>query len=539
MPLHGHSLIAGATHPVSNARTFTAFDPAQNRPLPQEFFEVSEQEIEAALGSAEVAARFLERQHRSYPAALLEAIADEIEALGSELIEMAARETGLGATRLTGERGRTTGQLRLFAAVLREGSWLRPRIDRALPHRVPPRPDIRLTVLPLGPVAVFSASNFPFAFSVAGGDTASALAAGCPVIVKAHPSHPGTSEMVGTAIVAAVSRVGAPAGIFSLLQSAQPATSIRLVRDHRIRAVGFTGSLQGGRAIFDAGVTRPDPIPVYAEMASVNPVFLLPSAVSADPAKLASAIFASVTLGAGQFCTSPGLIIGTGLEMLATHLRALFRDAAPATMLSPGIAQHYSRRVAETEATLATAVRNDVAVDGCSPVQGVPALFETDAAIFASQPALRTETFGASTILVHCRDVAEMESVAQLLEGTLTATVHGTPDDVVASEGLISILQRKSGRLIFNGFPTGVEVCHAMHHGGPYPSTSNVKFTSVGTAAMERWVRPICFQDAPEAILPEELKDANPLGVLRMIDGVETRAGLLEEPSARSGGRSA
>ena len=526
MQLHGHSLIAGRPSSDSTGGIFRAFSPIENAPIAQDFFEATGTDVETALNAACEAFDALWTQRRAQPADLLDAIADEIEALGPILIQQACRESGLTEARLTGERGRTTGQLRLFAGLLREGSWVNARIDPALPERTPPRSDIRLTVVPLGPVVVFAASNFPLAFSVAGGDTASALAAGCPVIVKAHPAHPGTSEMVAVAIAAAVARTHSPAGIFSLLQASRLEISIRLVEDERVRAVGFTGSLAGGRAIFDAGVRRPDPIPVYSEMASVNPVFVLPGAIAAGAAKLAGGIFASVTLGAGQFCTSPGLIVGVGLAPVAERLRALFTSAPAAAMLSPGIVKHYNERVRQVEAIEGVKTMRAGAGSGCRPSEGAPVLFETEAGIFLSQPALRAETFGASTVIVHCANSVEMERVAGHLEGSLTASLHGLPDEIAACATLVTTLQRKAGRLIFNGYPTGVEVCHAMHHGGPYPSTSDAKFTSVGTAAIYRWVRPVCFQDAPESILPEELKDANPPGILRLVNGTESRGAL-------------
>ena len=524
--MHGLSMIAGKPTPSTSGVSFQAFSPEQGRALPQSFAEATGADVQTATAAAAEAFQQMQREDRRQPAELLVVIAEQIEALGPALIEQAQLESGLTAARLTGERARTVGQLRLFAELLREGSWVGARIDTALPQRTPPRPDLRLTVLPLGPVAVFSASNFPLAFSVAGGDTASALAAGCPVVVKGHPAHPGTSELVGTAIARAVDQIGAPPGVFSLLQSTRPEISISLVRDPNIAAVGFTGSLAAGRAIFDAGVQRPVPIPVYAEMASVNPVFLLPS-VAATSA-IAEGIFASVTLGAGQFCTSPGLIVGVGLGAVAARLEELF-DAAPAApMLSAGIVKHFRERLNAVHGLAGVRTLRAVAEDACSPCQGAPVLFQVDAARFVREPVLRSEIFGASTVLVHCVNTAEVLEVAAALEGTLTACVHGTAEEISGHSALLTLLQRKAGRLIFNGFPTGVEVSHAMHHGGPYPSTSDSKFTSVGTAAIYRWVRPVCFQDAPRVALPAELQSNNPFDILRLVNGRETRGTVQE-----------
>lgn len=430
-------------------------------------------------------------------AVFLEKIAEEIVALGDALIECAGEETALPADRLTGERGRTVNQLRMFAEVVRAGVWRDTRIDLALPERKPARrPDLRRTLVPVGPVAVWAASNFPLAFSVAGGDTASALAAGCPVILKAHPGHPKTSEMVAGAVRKAAETLGLPVGVFGMVQGASPEVSLELVRHPGIRAGAFTGSLRAGRSLFDAAAQRAEPIPFFAEMGSVNPVFVLPGALAERCEAIADGLAQSVNMGVGQFCTCPGLVVGEGLERFAELLRARFAQAKAGTMLTPAIAQSYRE-----------------AVDRIAALRGVratfgdgPALFETDTEGFLAHAEMRHEVFGPATILVNCASAAEVQRVARALEGSLTATLHGTEVDAGAHAGLVAILTRKAGRLVWNGFPTGVEVCAAMQHGGPYPATTDARFTSVGTAAIARFARPICFQDFPSELLPAELR---------------------------------
>ncbi len=435
-------------------------------------------------------------------AALLERIAAEIEELGDALIERAAAETSLAPARLTGERARTTNQLRMFADLVRDGSWRDIRIDRALPDRKPARrPDLRRTMIPIGPVAVWAASNFPLAFSVAGGDTASALAAGCPVVVKAHPGHPGTSELVGNAVAKAIAALGLPAGIFSMLQGASPEVSLELVRHPKIAAGAFTGSLRAGRALFDAAVRRPVPIPFFAEMGSVNPVFLLEGALTERGDSIAEGLSQSVNLGVGQFCTCPGLaaaVESPALERLAAGLRDRFRGGAPGAMLTPAIAHSYREAVGR--------IGSIGGVTTCTGGAGAPVLFEAGAAAVLEHDELRQEVFGPSTVLVRCESAAEMLELARHLEGSLTATIHGTVQDLRENRALVSLLARKAGRLVFNGYPTGVEVGAAMQHGGPYPATTDPRFTSVGTAAILRFSRPVCFQDFPLEVLPEELQ---------------------------------
>jgi 2,5-dioxopentanoate dehydrogenase len=419
-------------------------------------------------------------------------------------------------------------QLRLFADHIEEGSWVEARIDTPDPARSPlPRPDLRRMLIPLGPIVVFGASNFPLAFSVAGGDTASALAAGCPVVFKAHPAHPGTSELVARALLRAAEASGMPAGVFSLVHGWSHEVGLALVRHPLTRAVGFTGSLRGGRALFDAAASRAEPIPVYAEMGSINPVFLLPSALRERSAALAQGLAQSILLGAGQFCTNPGVILGVRGESLA-RFRAQLADriqaAEPGVMLYEGIHTTYAAALerAQTKGAEIVAAAPEAASRG--PCASRPTLLATDAVRFLADPELREEMFGPVSVLVGARDASELERVAQALEGQLTATVHGTEEELGNHSRLIHILQRKAGRLIFNGFPTGVEVGHAMHHGGPYPASTDPRTTSVGTAAITRFARPVCYQDFPDAALPAALRNRNVMGIWRLVDGKLTRA---------------
>jgi len=443
-------------------------------------------------------------------AALLDKIAEAVEGLGDALIERAAEETALSRERLTGERTRTVNQIRMFAGLVREGSWRDVRIDRVLPERKPRRPDLRRTMIPIGPVAVWAASNFPLAFSVAGGDTASALAAGCPVILKAHPGHPATSELVAGAIESAISACGLPPGVFSMLQGTTPQVSLELVRHPKIAAGAFTGSLRAGRALFDAAVSRPVPIPFFAEMGSVNPIFLLPGALADHGDIIADGLNLSVNLGVGQFCTCPGVVAAAAsqaLDRFAERLRDRFRSGAPGVMLTPAIARSYREAVNRIEAIPEVrSIRPPVTAD-LSSVESLPALFETDAATFVEREELRREVFGPATVLVRCASAAQLLDLARHLEGSLTATIHGTVEDLRENRPLLALLARKAGRLLFNGFPTGVEVCAAMQHGGPYPATTDPRFTSVGTAAIQRFCRPICYQDFPLEFLPPELQE--------------------------------
>ncbi|MEU5836185.1 aldehyde dehydrogenase (NADP(+)) [Streptomyces diacarni] len=455
-------------------------------------------------------------------ARFLECVADKLAALTDTVVERAHQESGLPVARLTGEVGRTTGQLRLFASVLREGSWQGARIDPALPDRAPqPRPDIRQQRIPLGPVAVFGASNFPLAFSVLGGDTASALAAGCPVVVKAHDAHLGTSELAASALRAAVEECGLPEGVFSLVIGDGPTLGARLVADRRIRAVGFTGSRAAGLALMRTAAERPAPVPVYAEMSSVNPVVLLPGALRERASDLAAGFVGSLTQGAGQFCTNPGLIVaveGPELETFLTAAAEAVQSNQGATMLTPGIAAAYRT---ETEAVaghaaVVTLARGAVP-EGASPCRA--ALMAVGAGDFIADPALQREMFGAAGLVVRCRDLEQVTDVLRCLEGQLTATVHTADSDLDAARELLPALERGAGRVLFNGWPTGVEVGHAMVHGGPFPATSDGRSTSVGSLAIERYLRPVAYQNLPEQLLPRPLADGNPEGLWRRVDG--------------------
>jgi len=523
MPLHGHNFIAGQAQRGSG-RAFTATNPAGATALEPEFNEALGPDVDAALTAGAAAFEAFRALPGDRRAALLEAIGEGIVALGDELIRRAGEETGLGHDRLVGERARTVNQLKLFARVARDGSWVDARIDRPDPNRTPlPKPDLRRMLIPLGPVAVFGSSNFPLAFSVAGGDTASALATGNPVVFKAHRGHPGTSELVAGAINQAVASNGLPGGVFSMLHGGGRTIGVALVKHPLTRAVGFTGSRVAGRALFDVASARPEPIPVFAEMSSLNPLFILPGALKERATQLAEGVKNSVTLGTGQFCTKPGLVLvqdGPGLEAFRAELARQFSAAAPGTMLHQEICNAYQK-----------GLRTAVAIPGVSLVgrsgspvtaaqtHGEPTLLATTAHNFLSQPALANEVFGPFTLLIVAKSLDEMVAVTKSLEGQLTAGIHATDADLAQAGALLPLLEQKAGRLLFNGFPTGVEVCHAMQHGGPYPATTDVRFTSVGAAALQRFVRPACYQNVPETLLPDALKSVNPLKLWRLVDG--------------------
>ena len=527
MELHARSIIGGEASSNRDGEQFSAYDPALGRKLEPPYFEASDGDIERAFELAESASDIYRRKSPNEIAMFLESIADQIVALGDDLISRVSAETGLPAKRFTGERARTVGQLRMFAEVVREGSWVEATIDLAQPERKPlPKPDVRRMLIPIGPVVVFGASNFPLAFSVAGGDTASALAAGNPVIVKAHPAHPGTSEMVARAIVRAAEETGMPPGVFSLLHGTSPELSLKLVRHPAATAVGFTGSLKAGRAIFDAAAQRPKPIPVYAEMGSVNPVFVLPGALNESGDEFASGLYQSVTLGVGQLCTCPGLVVGLrdeAMNKFIVSIKDLFESAPPATMLHPGILRAYQeglRRVGEVngvEGKRSTAPADE------NKTEAQAAVFVTEAETFLGHEELSEEVFGPATVVVSCSSKEEIMKVAHDLQGHLTATIHGTSKDLAGYQDLVELLQTKVGRLVFNGFPTGVEVCTAMHHGGPYPATTDVRSTSVGAYAIKRFARPICFQSFPQEALPVQLRDQNERGIWRIVDNKITK----------------
>ncbi len=502
-------------------RPLRALNPATGEAMEPAFGFAGEAEIEKACALAWTAFHAYRDSNREERARFLETVADNIMAIGDALIERATAETGLPRARIEGERARTVGQLKLFAEVVRSGEALELRIDHALPDRKPmPRPDLRVRTIPLGPVAVFGASNFPLAFSVAGGDTASALAAGCPVIVKGHPAHPGTGELVARAVQAAVASCGLPEGVFSYLLGAVE-TGSALVADTRIKAVGFTGSRGGGMALVGIAAARPDPIPVYAEMSSTNPVYLLPAALQARADALGRDFIGSLTMGAGQFCTSPGLVFalaGPDFDTFLNAAAAALKEWEPPAMLTPGICEAYEAGVEALSQhnKVETVARGRV---GNGVNQGTGALFATDAESFLADETLGHEIFGSSSLAVRCDNVETMLGLSEALEGQLTATVHMESADAEVARRLVPVLERKVGRILVNGWPTGVEVSHAMIHGGPFPATSDSRTTSVGSLAIRRFLRPVCYQNLPQDLLPAELRDDEDLGVPRLVDG--------------------
>lgn len=478
------------------------------------FGEASADDIRQACTWAEAAFDTYRDTAPDVRAQFLEAIADEIMNIGDALLDAASTESGLPRQQIEGERGRTCGQLRMFAHILRAGRFHDIRIDPAMPDRKPiPRPDLRLRNIALGPVAVFGASNFPLAFSVAGGDTASALAAGCPVVVKAHPAHPKTSALAGRAIAAAVAACGVPEGVFSLLFGAGNALGGALVEDPRIKAVGFTGSRSGGRALAEIAARRPAPIPVHAEMSSVNPVLLFPAALATRGATLGKSFIGSLTLGAGQFCTKPGLIFvinGDGVDAFVDAARAALTEVPEQTMLTSVI-----RETFETQ----SATRGGRSGVKVLAQEKGGILFETDAATFRADDSLADEIFGPVGLVIRCHDMADLRGTLAGLEGQLTVTLHLDEHDHDAARTLLPVLERTAGRILANGWPTGVEVCDAMVHGGPFPATSDPRTTSVGTKAIERFLRPVCYQDLPATVLPPAVAQDNPLRLPRLVDG--------------------
>ncbi|MBX3463479.1 MAG: aldehyde dehydrogenase (NADP(+)) [Planctomycetes bacterium] len=522
MTLAGHHFVAGAAA-AGAGEAFHGQDPRTGLPLAPAYHEASAEQIDAACQHAGAAAADYASVPAPRRAALLRRIADGLEELGDGLLHRVTAETALPADRVAAERGRTCNQLRQFAALLEEGSWVEACIDRGDAMRRPqPKPDLRRMLVALGPVAVFGASNFPLAYSVAGGDTASALAAGCPVVVKGHPAHPGTSELVGGVVGAAVRALGLPAGVFSLLHGRLPATGAALVGHPAIAAIGFTGSHQGGRALFDLAAARPQPIPVFAEMGSANPVVVLPRALAARGPAIAAQLAASATLASGQFCTCPGLVLwrsGPGAAAFAAALRAEFAQTQPGTAVHTTIRSGYERALAEVE-SLPVQVLATAAGDSGAATAMRPRLLGATPAAVLEHARLRGEIFGPALVAVPCADDAELAAVVQAMPGYLTATVHADDDDFAAHAGLVAGLRRRVGRLIANGVPTGVEVCASMVHGGPWPATTDARFSAVGVTSIGRWVRPACWQDWPQDQLPEELRDGNPRGIRRRVDGV-------------------
>lgn len=460
--------------------------------------------VDRACKAAEAAFWSFGTSSREDRAQFLDSIADEIDARGDAITEIGSQESGLPEARLIGERGRTTGQLRLFAAHIRKGEYLDLRHDPALPDRQPaPRPELRMIQRPIGPVAVFGASNFPLAFSVGGGDTAAALAAGCPVVVKGHSAHPGTGELVGDAITAAAKACGLHPGVFSLIQGGKRDVGEALVTHPLIKAVGFTGSLVGGRALFNLCAARPEPIPFFGELGSVNPMFILPAALGARGADIAQGWAASLTMGAGQFCTNPGIAVlldGPEAESFAATAKAALQDVAPQTMLTDGMAEAYR---AGRDRVAASAGVEALLTTTSEQRNATPYLYETTGAVWLENHDLGEEVFGPLGLIVRARDKDQMLEIAHALQGQLTCTLHLDAGDTALGQQLMPVLERKAGRILANGFPTGVEVADAMVHGGPYPASTNFGATSVGTLSIRRFLRPVCYQNLPDALLPQ------------------------------------
>ncbi|KAF1310702.1 aldehyde dehydrogenase (NADP(+)) [Pseudomonas sp. SG-MS2] len=523
--MSGSNFIGGQRSAAGSVR-LQSLDARTGEALPVVFTQATPEEVAAAAQAAEAAFAEYNALAPERRAQFLEAIADQLDALDDSFVATVCRETALPAARIQGERGRTSNQMRLFAKVLRRGDYLGARIDRAQPQRQPlPRPDLRQYRTGLGPVAVFGASNFPLAFSTAGGDTAAALAAGCPVVVKAHSGHMATAELVAEAIERAAVATGMPAGVFNMIYGAGVGEA--LVRHPAIQAVGFTGSLKGGRALCDLAAARPQPIPVFAEMSSINPVLVLPAALQARGEQVAKELAASVVLGCGQFCTNPGLVIGIAGEAFGTFVAALaahMADQPAQTMLNAGTLRSYASGVQRLQQH--PGVRHLAGAEQVGD-QARAQLFQADVSLLLNgDELLQEEVFGPATVVVEVADEAELRRALQALHGQLTATLIAEPEDFQRFAALVPLLQRRAGRLLVNGYPTGVEVCDAMVHGGPYPATSDARGTSVGTLAIDRFLRPVCYQDYPDALLPDALKNANPLGLQRLVDGQHSRDAL-------------
>lgn len=524
--LTGQNFIAGERTSQSNVRV-KSYDATSGEILPYTFAQATSDEINSAVEAAHAAYSIFRSVLPEKRAHFLETIAAEIEALDDKFIQTVCRETALPEARIRGERGRTTGQLRLFATVLRRGDYLGARIDQALPDRQPlPRPDIRQYKTAVGPVAVFGASNFPLAFSTAGGDTASALAAGCPVVVKAHSGHMATAEYIAHAITCAVKKCNMPAGVFSMIYG--QGVGELLVKHPLIKAVGFTGSLKGGRALCDMAAERAEPIPVFAEMSSINPMILLPEAVKTRGKTIAAELSNSVVLGCGQFCTNPGLVIGiesAEFSQFLSDFTANMAQQAPQTMLNQGTLKSYQKGL---QHLLDHSGVEHLAGQPQQGNQAYPQLFKADAKLLLNHDELlQEEVFGPTTVVIEVADAKQLTQALSCLRGQLTATLLAEPDDLLAFDWLLPLLEEKAGRLLLNGYPTGVEVCDAMVHGGPYPATSDARGTSVGTLAIDRFLRPVCYQNYPDAMLPPALQNANPLAINRLIEGKLTKEPII------------
>ena len=520
--------IIGFNNSSAGSETFYSYSPAMQTNNEFSFVKVTADEVNHAVEKSADAFQVYRKKSGIEKADFLNAIADELLNAGDELVTVCCSESGLPTARIEGERMRTVNQLKMFASLLKEGSWVNARIDTAMPERTPiPKPDIRFMHIAIGPVVVFGASNFPLAFSVAGGDTASAFAAGCPVVVKAHPAHPATSAIVGKAIQTAAKKTNMPDGVFSLLFDNDIDSGIQLVKHPLIKAVGFTGSYKAGKALFDAAASRPEPIPVYAEMGSTNPVFILPQAMKERGQEIASGYAAAVTLGVGQFCTNPGILIHqNSAEDFTRSLKTSFEKTSGGVMLTPNILNAFN-----------TGVKNHLGITGVDELAragssedaantATPILLTADNNVFNNNPNRGEEIFGPTGIVVPVNSKEAMLQIAKNLSGHLTATVHGSSEELNEYKELLDILEQKVGRVIINGFPTGVEVCSAMVHGGPFPSTTDSKTTSVGTAAIYRFTRPVCYQNMPQSMLPAALQDKNIMGIYRLINGETTNKSI-------------
>lgn len=525
--LTGHHFIAGREAATSQG-PFQAVNPTTSQTLEPVFHEGTAELVDEALQAADGAFDALRLASPEQRAQLLDTLADEIMALGDALLERAHAETALPMARVTGERGRAINQCRMFAALIREGSWAQIRVDRAQPQRQPlAKPDVRKMLMPIGPVVVFGASNFPFAIGVVGTDTVCALAAGCPVVVKAHPAHPGTCEMLARAVFTALRKTGLPDGAFSMIHGRGTEVGTELVKHPLTQAVGFTGSLRGGRALFDVASSRPVPIPFYGEMGSINPVFLLPGALKERAAQIAEAYVGSVTMGVGQFCTNPAVVLGLQGSALGDFVGAAAESArkvAPQSMLHRGICEAYEAGTAVWHTIEGLKLAGESATPSSSDAtQAACRIFTTTLDVLETHEELKREVFGPCSIVTECPTLEDMLRFARGLEGQLTAAIHGTPEDLREYAPLVRVLERKVGRIIFNGFGTGIEPCPSMHHGGPYPAASHSFFTSIGTDSIYRFVRPVCFQGFPDDCLPAPLQNANPGSAMRLVDGTLTR----------------
>jgi len=521
----GHNYIGGQRR-AGGTVIVKSVDASTGEALPHDFYQATPEEVDAAAKAAAAAYPAYRSLSAERRAQFLDAVADELDALGDEFVAVVCRETALPAARIQGERGRTSGQMRLFAKVLRRGEFYGARIDRALPERKPlPRPDLRQYRIGLGPVAVFGASNFPLAFSTAGGDTASALAAGCPVVFKAHSGHMATAELVADSILRAAEKTAMPAGVFNMIYGSGVGEA--LVKHPAIQAVGFTGSLKGGRALCDMAAARPQPIPVFAEMSSINPVIVLPQALVARAESVARDLTASVVQGCGQFCTNPGLVIGIHSPQFSAFVQqvaGLMGDQPAQTMLNAGTLSSYGQGL---QKLLAHSRIEHLAGSPQAGNQAQPQLFKADVSLLLDgDEVLQEEVFGPTTVFVEVADQAQLSAALNGLHGQLTATIIGESADFEQFGELTALLEQKVGRILLNGYPTGVEVCDSMVHGGPYPATSDARGTSVGTLAIDRFLRPVCFQNYPDSLLPEALKNGNPLGIQRLVDGQPSRVAL-------------